>query len=134
MTLIINSNFKLITKKRYIPKSGFINALDYENPAELAAYLSYLATNQTAYSAYFAWKRYFRVDDPNPAPNHSYLCEMCIKLQLEMHTGLKRSIFNDHSRRMGMNENCRGVQVEKTRNGAKLFNFYKGQYLNMHFY
>ena len=45
----------------YIPKSGFINARDFETPKKLASYLSYLSQNKTAYNAYFLWKKSIKI-------------------------------------------------------------------------
>jgi len=42
----------------YIPKSGFINALDFESPADLATYLVALSNNKETYNKYFEWKKY----------------------------------------------------------------------------
>lgn len=47
----------------YLPKSTYIDALDFGSPKTLAEYMIYLAHNKTAYNSYFAWKQYMRVDD-----------------------------------------------------------------------
>jgi len=36
---------------------SFINALDFDGPAALGAYLQFLRSNRTAYESYFAWRR-----------------------------------------------------------------------------
>lgn len=45
-----------------IPKSGYINALDFQSPKHLSDYLNYLDSNKTAYNEYFRWKKHVRFD------------------------------------------------------------------------
>ena len=69
----------------YVPRSGFINALDFDSPKLLADYLLYLDANATAYNEYFAWKRYVRFRDERSLVREGYLCEMCVRMHLEEH-------------------------------------------------
>lgn len=41
-----------------IPRSGYINALDFKTPKDLVNYLNYLASNSTAYNSFFKWKKH----------------------------------------------------------------------------
>ena len=43
---------------KYVPKSGYINVLDYKSPKELADYLIYLDKNPSEYNKYFAWRKH----------------------------------------------------------------------------
>jgi hypothetical protein len=92
----------------YVPRSGYINVLDFKTPKELADYLIYLDGNNTAYNAYFEWKKYLKYD-----PNHpiaGYLCEMCIKLHLEDHTGIiQKKKFNSLQKYFGLRNNCKDI-------------------------
>ncbi len=45
---------------RDLPPHSFINALDYDSPADLARYLNFLSDNKTEYMKYFAWKGKYR--------------------------------------------------------------------------
>ena len=94
----------------YVPKSGFINAIDFETPARLAEYLRYLAANKTAYNDYFKWKKYLKYDPDHP--NMSFLCEMCIQLNLEDHTDTRiarRKRLGSLKKLYGLEHNCVGV-------------------------
>ena len=68
---------------KFVPTSGFINAMAFESPAHLADYLLYLERNKTAYNAYFQWKRYVNFRDEGERVDAGFLCEMCIRLHLE---------------------------------------------------
>jgi hypothetical protein len=70
----------------YLPKSGFVNALDFEGPAELAQYLIQLSSDKAAYNRFFEWKKYIGHDRNHPV--QAFLCEMCIELLLEEVTGV----------------------------------------------
>jgi len=90
---------------------GYINAMDFKTPFELAKYLNYLDNNKTAYNGYFAWKKYIRYD--KNYPRMAYLCEMCIQLHLEEQTGqLKKKQLNSLKKLYNMNENCYGSKFE----------------------
>ena len=45
---------------KFVPKSSYINALDFSSPLDLMKYLNYLELNSTAYNAYFKWKKFAR--------------------------------------------------------------------------
>ena len=44
------------TIKRFVPENSVILANDFEDATKLAAYLLYLSTNETAYSAHLLWR------------------------------------------------------------------------------
>jgi alpha-1,3-fucosyltransferase len=98
----------------YVPKSAYINALDYETPKSLADYLLYLSNNETAYNEYFEWKKYVVYDKTHPT--QAYLCEMCIQLHLEDKIGqVKKKQLTKMSRLFGLKENCRSPWNETTK-------------------
>ena len=76
-----------------IPKSGFINVLDFNSPKHLAEYLNYLDKNKTAYNSYFKWKKY--ISNARSIGEPSSLCAMCIRLQLEEFFGFKKTRIDD---------------------------------------
>lgn len=89
----------------YVPKSGFINGLDFDSPKKLADYLNYLNENKTAYNDYFKWKKYIKTD--SNVVSAGYLCEMCIKLNLEENLGyVEKNELTLVKQRFGLFENC----------------------------
>jgi len=62
------------------PPHSLINAMDYSDPKELANYLQYLISNQTAYNEYFEWVRYFKVYTNEPKNFARAMCQLCEKL------------------------------------------------------
>ncbi len=67
----------------YIPKSSFINVLDYKNARQLADYLIYQSENQTeSYNSYFKWKKYAKFNGHRQL-TFNPICDMCIRLNLE---------------------------------------------------
>lgn len=77
--------------EKWLPKSAYINALDFQSPRHLTEYLLYLSKNTTAYNSYFKWKKYIKLT------NNEYksFCDMCIKLHLEDFFGPKLGVVND---------------------------------------
>ena len=49
---------------RDLPPHSFIDALDYDSPADLARHLNFLSNNEAEYLKYFAWKGKHRLYDP----------------------------------------------------------------------
>ena len=47
--------------------------MDFTSAAQLADYLKYLDSNDTAYAEYFEWKRYFRV----ATDDRQFFCQIC---------------------------------------------------------
>ena len=91
----------------WIPPSGFINALDYQNAEDLAKYLINLSNDEEAYNKYFDWKRFLRFSERFPI--QSYLCEMCIMLNLEETTGVvEQKMVKNMSSLYNFYENCWG--------------------------
>lgn len=95
--------------ENYAPKSAFINVQDFETPAELAKYLMYLNLNRTAYNEYFQWKKW--IQPVETVPFQAYLCEMCIKLNLESFTGVKPSQMNNSNQYMKMDHDCKAMKI-----------------------
>ena len=106
----------------YLPKSGYINALDFTSPMELAKYLIYLDGNKEEYNKYFEWKRFLKVGTPQ---RNGFLCEMCIQLHLEDKLNFVTShVYNQSTfdRMYGLKQNCKSMQVKKNLT-EKIFNF-----------
>lgn len=107
----------------YLPRSAYINVLDYDSPKSLANYLNYLAHNKTAYNSYFDWKRFIRVDERRSMGG--YLCEMCIKLHLEESLGVvERKEVESLKKPFGLYENCLNLELF-TRENVSYFNITK---------
>jgi hypothetical protein len=116
---------------RYVPKSAYINAMDFETPKHLADYLLNLDRNRTAYNQYFKWKKYINHRRSSELVKGGYLCEMCIQLHLEEQTNiLKRKQLTQLDELFGMKENCYGVETH----ALKYFNYVKGAHLTHSFY
>lgn len=79
--------------ENYIPKSGFINVLDYSSPKELSNYLKYLDSNQTAYNSYFKWKKYVKKYADTLFAGE--VCEFCVRLNVDTHLGLRQTVIKD---------------------------------------
>ncbi len=92
----------------WVPKSGYINAQDYKDPQDLANYLKELDNDQKAFNKYFEWKKYLRINQKPPI--QYYLCEMCIKLNLEEVTGIveKKKQITNMTKLWNAIENCWG--------------------------
>lgn len=65
--------------EKLCPPNSFIHVDDFDSPADLARYLSFLLNNDTAYNSFFEWKRKYKVLN-----EHGYfgspslhLCRMC---------------------------------------------------------
>ncbi len=95
----------------YIPKSAYINALDFSSAKNLTDYLIYLSSNQTAYEEYFVWKKYIKyVKNP---PQMGFLCEMCIQLHLEDYIGqIKVKSLDRMKKRYGLKDNCKKISFD----------------------
>jgi len=94
----------------YIPKSAYINAIDYDTPESLAKYLHYLSNNKTEYNSYFIWKKYINFE-LNPF-KMGFLCEMCIQLHLEDHVGYINKKQIDVTELYNLNKTCYGLRKE----------------------
>lgn len=95
---------------KFVPKSAFINLMNYPSIGQFAEYLMYLSLNQTAYSEYFKWKQYVHIDKTRRAFTH--YCEMCIGLQMEEFTGIKHKVFINHSKLFKLQDNCHAIKIE----------------------
>lgn len=98
----------------WVPKSAYINALDFNSPKDLADFLLKLDNDPAAYNRYFEWKRYLRVNDEVPA--QSFLCEMCIKLNLEQVSGvIEHKVVNNVFKRYNNTQNCWSIDVDHSK-------------------
>lgn len=91
----------------YIPKSGFINVLDFKSPKDLAEYLLYLDKNQTAYNSYFNWKRF--VNRKHLGIFAAEICEFCIRLHIEDYTKKKKTSRIENIDQYWNGGDCRSV-------------------------
>lgn len=98
----------------WIPKSAYINALDFNSQKDLADFLLKLDKDPVAYNKFFEWKKYLRVNkDPTIfAP----LCEMCIKLNLEQITGVvEHKVLNSAFKMFNNTQNCWPIDVDHSK-------------------
>jgi glycoprotein 3-alpha-L-fucosyltransferase len=75
--------------EKYVPKSGYINVMDYKSPKELSEHLIYLSNNSTAYNSYFKWKKYVKRRESKSLNVNQDICELCIKLHHDSFYGKK---------------------------------------------
>ncbi len=59
------------------PPKSYINARDFDSPAELAEYLKYLAGNETAYAEYFRWKDHYTLYNNPEQYSSRAICKLC---------------------------------------------------------
>jgi alpha-1,3-fucosyltransferase len=93
---------------QFVPKSGYINALDFKSPKKLADYLIFLDKNKTAYNSYFKWKKHVRFF--NNGPRMHNLCELCIRLNLDFYNGVKNSVIGDLHKFWSTDYDCKSVE------------------------
>ena len=74
-----------------VPKSGYINAMDFKSPKELAQYMLYLDGNKTAYNSYFKWKKHVTFKDNF----EDVFCSMCVHLNMQSHFGVRKNVLHD---------------------------------------
>lgn len=60
--------------KDIAPRNSFIDATQFPNPKDLAAYLSTVLSNSTLYNSFFTWKDRYRVH------LHAWMCDLCERL------------------------------------------------------
>ena len=87
----------------FIPKSGYINALDYPKPQDLANYLIYLSSNKEAYNSYFKWKKHVSFN----GPRNGHICELCILLNLDVYNGIQASNIGNMKDFWNANNECK---------------------------
>lgn len=46
---------------QFAPPNSYVNALDFDSPKELVAYLKYLSQDLRRYQSFLEWKKYYRV-------------------------------------------------------------------------
>ncbi|XP_039307568.1 alpha-(1,3)-fucosyltransferase C isoform X2 [Solenopsis invicta] len=71
------------------PPNSYVNALDFESPKELAAYLKYLSQDLQRYQSFLQWKKYYRVN----SGTKQAVCTLCEVL----HKQKKPKIYSDLS-------------------------------------
>ena len=89
----------------YIPKSAYINVLDFSTPKGLAEYLLYLDKNKTAFNSYFKWKKNIKFVENGPRLGQ--ICELCIRLNLDIHEGIKNHVIKDMTKFWGSDNDCK---------------------------
>lgn len=63
---------------QFAPPNSYVNALDFDSPKELAAYLKYLSQDLRRYQSFLEWKKYYRVKNATKRAVCT-LCEMLHK-------------------------------------------------------
>lgn len=58
---------------RFAPPGSYVDALDFDTPEDLAAYLKRLMTDPDRYRRYFRWKKFYRIEDGSKRA----ICELC---------------------------------------------------------
>ena len=94
---------------KYVPKSGYINAVDFSTPEHLAEYLLFLDKNKTAYNSFFKWKKYIKFKDSSLRNGH--ICELCVRLNLDVYEGIENHVITDMKKFWSVENNCRGVNM-----------------------
>ena len=90
--------------EKIAPPHSYINALDFENPEELANYLKYLMSNTTAYFEYFKWTNDFTVlQDQNRV-----FCQICEALNEKP---LKHNFYQDIKKWWRDQGNCNAISA-----------------------
>ncbi|CAF0903213.1 unnamed protein product [Brachionus calyciflorus] len=97
----------------FVPKSGYINVLDYKSPKDLADYLKYLSANKTAYNSYFKWKKNVHFKDKLVFSN---FCDMCIQLNLENYIPIRENVIRDIGGFWNKKKNCKRPKFDKDKN------------------
>ena len=73
-----------------MPRSGFINAMDFKSPKELAQYMLYLDGNKTAFNSYFKWKKHVTFKEES----EDVFCSMCVHLNMQSHLGVRTNVLH----------------------------------------
>ncbi|XP_018353589.1 PREDICTED: alpha-(1,3)-fucosyltransferase C-like isoform X2 [Trachymyrmex septentrionalis] len=74
---------------QFAPPNSYVNALDFESPKELAAYLKYLSQDLQRYQSFLQWKKYYRVRGGTKRA----VCTLCEML----HKQKKPKLYSDLS-------------------------------------
>ncbi|XP_011688878.1 PREDICTED: alpha-(1,3)-fucosyltransferase C-like isoform X2 [Wasmannia auropunctata] len=72
---------------QFAPPNSYVNALDFESPKELAAYLKYLSQDQQRYQSFLQWKKHYRVN----YGTRRAVCNLCEAL----HKQKKPKMYSD---------------------------------------
>ncbi|RNA21890.1 galactoside 3(4)-L-fucosyltransferase-like [Brachionus plicatilis] len=95
-----------------VPKSGFIDVLDFKNPKDLAEYLIYLDKNNTAYNSYFKWKKYMK-----PIRSiMSTICDMCVQMKLDTFFPVKTTIIDNVEKFWSKKKSCKLPGFDESKN------------------
>jgi len=76
---------------QFAPPNSYVNALDFESPKELAAYLKYLSQDLQRYLSFLQWKKYYRV--ARKVATKRAVCTLCEVL----HKQKRPKIYSDLS-------------------------------------
>ena len=86
----------------HIPKSAYVNALDFRTPKKLAEYLIFLDKNKPEFNSYFRWKQFAELmyyphseAFENEISLVNLFCELCMHLNLELFFGVKQKVINN---------------------------------------
>ena len=67
----------------------------------------YLDKNKTAYNSYFKWKKHVQFIDNGPRFYNFPICELCIRLNLDIREGVQNHIIHDMNKFWGVENNCK---------------------------
>jgi hypothetical protein len=94
---------------RFVPKSGYINGLDFKSAKDLGTYLNYLDSNKTAFNSYFKWKKHVNFLDYTVS--YAFICEMCIQAHLDHYFEIKKKTIHDFDKYWNKQTQCFNTKV-----------------------
>lgn len=94
---------------RFVPKSGYINGLDFKSAKDLGKYLNYLDSNKTAFNSYFKWKKHVNFLDYTVS--YAFMCEMCIQAHLDHYFEIKEKTIHDFDKYWNKKTQCFNTKV-----------------------
>ena len=106
---------------RFVPKSAFINAMNFASPKHLAEYLKLVDSNITLFNSFFKWKKH--VNFFNTIVSYGFICEMCIQSHLDHHFPIKQKVYTDFDKYWNKQTQCFTTSVTKIDNYTTHYNF-----------
>ena len=94
-----------------VPKTAYINVLDYESIDDLAKYLLHLNSNKVAYNSYFKWKENLTANTNKKVTMFVPFCDMCIYMNLERFYGFKHKVLPRVEEFYSRKEKCKLASI-----------------------
>lgn len=107
----------------FVPKSAFINAMDFPSPKHLAEHLKSIDANETAFNSFFKWKKH--VNFLENIVSYAFMCELCIQAHLDHYFPIKEKVIHDFDKYWNKNTQCFETTVTQIDNSTKYYNFLK---------